>query len=211
MNLRDWYELLCRKGLASRRDLGGEDFEIPSTGVAHRSQDPRFAKPDPSELLEEGAAFLGSGDSGEPVRQTGPFVFGKGLDENEFRNEDLPVGTNDPRKLAEDRVPGRVEVENPVDDRYVHRPIRQRECFRVRGSELDVCHAGLSRGAASTIQHGRAEIDADDLSVGPYASRCYQGVEPSPAAKIQNHRPGRDGREDRDIRDPGEGFGARIG
>ena len=110
-------EFPCSKGLASRHDLGGQNFEIPSTGVAHRAQDPHFAKPDPSELIEEGAAFLSSGDSGEPVRQTGPFVFGKRLDENEFRYEDLSVWTNDPRKLAEDRVPGRVEVENPVDDR----------------------------------------------------------------------------------------------
>ena len=93
-------EFLCRNGLASCEDFCGQNFEIPSTGVTHRTQDPRFAKPDPSELIEEGAAFLSSGDSGEPVRQTGPFVFGQRLDENEFRNEGLSVWTNDPREFA---------------------------------------------------------------------------------------------------------------
>jgi hypothetical protein len=62
--------------LLAREDLGGNHLWIPGARVADSPQQIRFPEAGRPELIEEGAAFFGSGDSCEPVLIGGSYFAG---------------------------------------------------------------------------------------------------------------------------------------
>ncbi len=79
-----------------------QHVRILRPAIARRSQDPGFAKPDGTKLIKEGAALLGTRDSGKPIALFIPNLRREGGSQNEFRNVDGTVRPDDSSQLPKD-------------------------------------------------------------------------------------------------------------
>ena len=110
-----------KKGpLSSNDHLRGKHVRILRPGVARRPQNGGFAKPCRSKLLEEGAAFLRSSDSGKPVLLALLNLWGNRFAQYELGHINCATRAHYSCELAEDCVPDRVQVEDAVDQSYVN-------------------------------------------------------------------------------------------
>lgn len=100
-----------RQSLFPDEHICCEHCGILRTGIAGRLKDGRLAEAGSAKLLEEGAAFLRSADSGEPVR-LGDTVTGRvRFLHDQFSGIDDSTLPHYPRELREDSVSVRVEIE----------------------------------------------------------------------------------------------------
>lgn len=74
--------------------LGNHDKRILCAHVACRSNDGGFGEASRSELVQESHAFLGTGDSGEPVGWILQVLLQHGFFENDFGDEEIAAGPN---------------------------------------------------------------------------------------------------------------------
>ena len=130
------------------------------------------------QLIEEGAAFLGSCDSGEPVRLVGADLGGQRLFEQKFGREERSPRPHHASKLAEDRVASGVEIEDAVHECDINRPRRNRKAFLVRPAEGGVTDSGAGRAHTCPVEHRATEIGADH-ETRRRPSRGDQSVQPS--------------------------------
>lgn len=73
--------------LSTGPNLGRKDPRVACAGIAKRTEESCFREARGAEFIEEGTAFLGSGNSGEPIGLRRTDFGGKRLFEDQFGDE----------------------------------------------------------------------------------------------------------------------------
>jgi hypothetical protein len=120
------YPLFRTKTTASRiryysvHNLPGANFRgqharILCARIPHGTQNPCFGNSCFAKFLEEGAAFLCSGNSGKPVARLVSHLLRERFPKYQFSGIDHAIGAQDSRQFMKDLFPLGIQVEDAIN------------------------------------------------------------------------------------------------
>ena len=191
--------------LPDRENLGGQDVWILRTCVSGGAEQSDVAEACRAELIEEGNAVLGAGDSGEPIGWLG-FGGRVGFPEDKFGRIEAAAGAHGAGKFTEDGLAGGIQVEDAIDDRGIKTGGGEREALRVGLTEVEISETHFGSRPAGVSEHGGAEVEAQDHAGALQTLGKKKRVQAGAASEVEDAGAGRNFRGGREVRYAGEGF-----
>ena len=136
-------------------------MRVLGSGVPVLPEDDRVRESGVPELAQEGNSFRRTRNSREPIRFTGAGFWRQRTREDQLRTKYRSTAPDYTRKLSEDSVSCRVQIEDPVDHGNVDFFVGDWQLFRTRFAQFEMTYTGLCYGLTRPVQHRRAEVDSD--------------------------------------------------
>jgi hypothetical protein len=136
-------------------------MRVLGSGVPALPEDDRVRESGVPELAQEGNSFLRTRNSCKPIRFSGWRFWPQRARKDEFCRKHHSTASDYTRKLPEDSVSCRVQIEDPVDHGNVDFFVGDGQLFRTRFAQFEITYTGLCYSLTRPAQHRRAEVDCD--------------------------------------------------